>query len=30
MNENKSLRVDNYCFVCGKENPKGLKVKFIT
>lgn len=28
MDKDQLLRVDNYCFVCGKENPKGLKVNF--
>ncbi len=24
----KELRRDNYCFVCGEENPKGMHLKF--
>jgi uncharacterized protein (TIGR00369 family) len=30
MEKEETLRIDNYCFVCGKENPKGLKAKFIS
>ncbi|MCD6490275.1 MAG: PaaI family thioesterase [Thermodesulfobacterium sp.] len=29
MNKNERLEINNYCFVCGKENPKGLKADFI-
>jgi uncharacterized protein (TIGR00369 family) len=30
MDKNERLKTNNYCFVCGKENPKGLKAKFIS
>lgn len=30
MEKKETLQIDNYCFVCGKENPKGLKAKFIS
>jgi len=28
MDKNEILQINNYCFVCGKENPKGLKANF--
>jgi uncharacterized protein (TIGR00369 family) len=30
MDKNERMKTNNYCFVFGKENPKGLKAKFIS